>query len=175
MRTVLGIDRGVGDRHPQLDGAANRVSNRATLRHGSCRCAVVCVGAFTLTPQDPPTSPGTPPTSRDLPHPTSCGRQNLFHAPSIRKSRETLSDDVSAVRGYPVLRVRWRFAARPSMKSVFCDPRLAPNAEDIDNQWQRVQAEPAGSDASGHTRHFGHMYRLAEVRDQQGDDSASCP
>lgn len=36
VRTVLGIHRGVGDRHPQLDGAANRVGNRATLRHGSC-------------------------------------------------------------------------------------------------------------------------------------------
>ncbi len=27
------------------------------------------VGAFTLTPQDPPTSPGTPPHLSDLPHP----------------------------------------------------------------------------------------------------------
>ena len=60
----LAVEGCVGDRHPELDGAANGVGNSATLRHGSCWCPDGCVGTFILTPQDPPTSPDSPPTPR---------------------------------------------------------------------------------------------------------------
>ena len=38
VSTVLAVKGGIGNRHPKLDRAANRVGNSTTLRHGSCRC-----------------------------------------------------------------------------------------------------------------------------------------
>ena len=54
-------DRRAGDRHPQLDGSADGVGDKARrLRHGSCGWSIRCVGTPIVTPQDPPTTPSSP-------------------------------------------------------------------------------------------------------------------